>query len=91
MLLAKLGEWLGLTRKLPETRLSVEQAVRIATEYAKAEGLNNDAAELVLGGVEEVEGKLVWTLRTNTIGRWLTVGVADATGEVLGHRVHGLR
>lgn len=90
-LLAKLGEWLGMTRKLPETQLSVEQAVQIATDYAKAEGLNNGAAELVLSRIEEAEGKVVWTLRTNTIGRWLTVGVDDATGAVLGHRVHGVR
>jgi hypothetical protein len=41
--------------------------------------------------VREVEGKVVWTLRTPTVGQWLTIGVDDATGEVVGHHVHGVR
>ncbi len=89
---ARLGEALsgGKTRQ-PKTHLSPEEAVQIASAYAKAQGLDLFRVSLVPQDVRDVDGKLVWTLRTPTVGRWLTVGVDDATGEVLGHHVHGVR
>ena len=75
----------------PKTRLTSDEAVQIATAYAKAHGVDLLRTNLVLHEVREVEGKVVWTLRTPTVGRWVTVDVDDATGEVLGHHVHGVR
>jgi hypothetical protein len=75
----------------PQTRLTSEEAVKIASAYAKTHGLDLPHVNLVPQEVRAVDGKLVWTLRTPTRGRWLTVGVDDATGEVVGHHVHGVR
>jgi hypothetical protein len=75
----------------PKTRLTPEEAVEIASAYAKTHRLDFPHVHLVPQDVREVEGKLVWTLRTLTRGQWLTVGVDDATGEVVGHHVHGVR
>ena len=74
-----------------KTRLTSEQAVEIASAYARAQRLNLPHVSLVPQEIREIDGKLVWTLRTPTRGRWLTVGVDDATGEVVGHHVHGVR
>jgi hypothetical protein len=75
----------------PKTRLTSEEAVEIASAYARTHSLDLPHVSLVPEEVREVDGKLVWTLRTPTRGRWLTVGVDDATGEVVGHHVHGVR
>ena len=80
-----------MTSKPPPTRLTAEQATQIASDYLRYQSLEWPGAALVSEGVREVDGKLVWTLRTPTKGRWLTVGVDDATGEILGHQVHGVR
>ena len=91
-LLARLGEmFLGKKAKPLKTRLSAEQAIEIASAYVKAHGLDLLRTGLVLHEVSEVDGKVIWTLRTPTVGRWLTVGVDDATGEGVGHHVHGVR
>jgi hypothetical protein len=74
----------------PSTRLSPQEAVAIASAYAKARGLAVPHG-LVPQEVREMDGKLVWTLRTPTVGSWVTVGVDDATGEVTGHQAHGVR
>jgi hypothetical protein len=88
---ARLGEVLsGGKTSPPKTRLTSDQAVEIASAYAKANGVELQV-NLVAQEVREVEGKFVWTLRTPTVGRWVTVGVDDETGEVLGHHVHGVR
>jgi len=75
----------------PKTRLSDEQAMEIAAAYVKAGNLGWDNTHLGPFEVRHVDGALVWTLRTNTVGSWLTVDVDDATGEVLGHKRHGIR
>lgn len=75
----------------PKTRLTSEEAVEIASAYAKTHRLDLPHVNLVPQEVREVDGKLVWTLRTPTRGQWLTVGVDDATGEVVGHHIHGVR
>lgn len=75
----------------PKTRLTSEQALEIASSYAKTHQLESAHVNLIPQEVREVDGGLVWTLRTPTIGQWLTVGVDDATGEVVGHHVHGVR
>lgn len=88
---ARLGEVLsGGKSSRPKTRLTSDEAVAIASAYAKTHGLNLHV-NLVPQDVREVDGKFVWTLRTPTVGRWVTVGVDDATGDVLGHHVHGVR
>ena len=74
-----------------KTRLTSEQAVEIASAYARAQRLDLPHVSLVPQEIREIDGRLVWTLRTPTRGRWLTVGVDDATGEVVGHHVHGVR
>jgi hypothetical protein len=88
--------WLGdtlLGRKAapPATRLSEAQAIEIASAYAKTGKLQQPDVALVPQEVREVDGKLVWTLRTPTVGRWLTVDIDDSTGQVVGHQVHGVR
>lgn len=89
--LRRLGETLsGRKPRQPHTRLTSEEAVEIASAYAKTHRLESHI-NLIPQEVREVDGRLVWTLRTPTIGRWLTVGVDDATGEVVGHHVHGVR
>jgi hypothetical protein len=65
--------------------------IQAASAYAKTHRLESPHINLIPQEVREVDGRLVWTLRTPTIGRWLTVGVDDATGEVVGHHVHGVR
>jgi hypothetical protein len=89
---ARLGKVLsgGHTRQ-PKTRRTAEEAVQIASAYATTHGLDLFRVHLVTQDVREVEGKVVWTLRTPTVGQWLTIGVDDATGEVVGHHVHGVR
>ena len=88
---ARLGEVLsGGKTSHPKTRLTSDEAVAIASAYTKSHGLDLHVT-LVPQEVREVHGKVVWTLRTPTVGRWLTVGVDDATGEVVGHHVHGVR
>jgi hypothetical protein len=88
---ARLGQALSGRPAQPKTRLRPEEAVEIASAYARAQGLDPFHTNLTLEDVREVEGKVVWTLRTPTLGRWVTVGVDDATGEVVGHHVHGVR
>jgi hypothetical protein len=82
---------LGKKGKGTETRLSEAEAVEIASAYAKVGSLGWPGMTLAPHEVRDVGGKLVWTLRTPTAGRWLTVDVDDATGEVVGHQVHGVR
>jgi hypothetical protein len=82
---------LGRKGKPPDPRLSEAQAIQIASAYAKTGKLEQPGVTLVPQEVREVGGKLVWTLRTPTVGRWLTVEIDDATGQVVGHQVHGAR
>jgi len=56
-----------------------------------ARGVGWHDATLCVYDVRDVDGSVVWILGTNTVGRWLTVELDDATGEVLGHQVHGIR
>lgn len=75
----------------PKTRLSDEQAMEIAAAYVEAHNLGWEHAHLGPYEVRHVDGRLVWTLRTNTVGSWMTVDIDDTTGEVLGHQSHGIR
>jgi hypothetical protein len=81
----------GRKPRQSKTRLTSQEAVEIASAYAKTHRLESPQINLIPQEVREVDGRLVWTLRTPTVGRWLTVGVDDATGEVVGHHVHGVR
>lgn len=82
---------LGRKGKPPATRLSEAEAIEIASAYAKDGQLQQSNVTLVPQEVRDVGGKLVWTLRTPTVGSWVTVEIDDATGEVVGHQVHGVR
>jgi hypothetical protein len=73
------------------TRLNEAQVVDIATRYVSAQGLGTPHTQLLVQDVRASSGTVVWTLRTPTVGRWLTVAVDDATGEAMGHHVHGIR
>ena len=89
-LLRRLAGFLGAELR-PKTRLSNEQAIEIASAYVDARNLRSGDVHLGPVEVRRVDGRLIWTLRTNTVGSWLTVEVDDASGEVLGHRSHGIR
>ena len=73
------------------TRLSAAEAVDIGSAYARRHGLDMLHVPLVAHEVRDVDGSFVWTLRTPSVGRWLTVEVDDATGEVTRHQIHGVR
>lgn len=90
-LLERLLWFLGLKYRAPETRLSDEEAIEIAAAYAESENFSRFDSELYPFEVREVDGRLVWLMRTPTKGRWVIVSIDDATGEVLGHKVHGIR
>ena len=88
---SRLGDVLLGRKGKVETRLSEAEAIAIASAYAKSGKLEQPNVTLVSQEVRDVGGKLVWTLRTPTVGRWLTVEIDDATGEVVRHQVHGVR
>jgi hypothetical protein len=91
-LVARIGAaLLGQKAKPPRTRLSEAQAVEIASAYARAGKLEGSDVKLVVHEVRDTGGRVLWTLRTPTVGRWLTVEIDDTTGEVLNHQVHGVR
>ncbi len=90
-LLDQLLVFLGLKYRRPETRLSEEEAIEIAAAYADSEGFQQFHLPLYPSDVRVIEGRLVWLMRSPTKGRWMIVSIDDATGEVLGHKVHGVR
>lgn len=63
----------------PETRLSEEEATRLARQAAAASPF---AAALVLRGAWASEGRLAWHFWTATMGSGLTVVVDDLSGDV---------
>jgi hypothetical protein len=89
LLLERLLGLLGL--KPRKTRLSDEQAIEIAAAYAESEGFPQFDRDLFPFEMREIDGRLVWLMRTPTVGRWVVVSIDDASGEVLGHKVHGIR
>jgi hypothetical protein len=62
----------------PDTRLSKEEAMRIAREAAASSPL---VTKLVLRGVWVKDGRLAWHFWTPTRGSALSVVVEDASGE----------
>lgn len=90
-LLDRLLWFLGLRYRRPETRLSEEEAIEIAAAYADSEGFQQFHLPLYPSDVRKIDGRLVWLMRSPTKGRWVIVSIDDATGEVLGHEVHGVR
>jgi hypothetical protein len=91
-ILARLVELVSGRKALSQpTRLSAAEAVEIGSAYARRHGLDMRHVPLVAHEVRDVAGTLVWTLRTPTVGRWLTVEVDDTTGEVTHHQVFGVR
>ena len=89
-LLARLAALFGVGPR-PQTRLSGDQAVEIALAHLKIEAQDRPGFALYPYEVRDVDGRLVWTLRSNTKGSWMIVTVDDATGAVLDHKVHGIR
>ena len=70
----------------PETRLSEDDATRLAHQAAAASPL---AAMLILRGVWVSEGRLAWHFWTPTRGSGLTVMVYDLSGDVQVHERFG--
>jgi hypothetical protein len=66
--------------------LTSEQAERIA--HAAAAG-RPQLAQLSAGGVEPIDGRLIWRFHTGTRGSWLAVDVDDATGEATVDEMQG--
>lgn len=76
-----MNSWVGRILgggKKETPRLGSEEAERIARAAAAS---LPDVDRLLPGGVERVEGRLVWRFHTGTRGSWLAVAVDDATGE----------
>ncbi len=68
----------GREAERPETRLSEEEATRLARQAAAA---TRYADRLILRGAWASEGRLAWHFWTATLGCGLSVEIDDASGE----------
>lgn len=87
--MAGLFNWLfgrGGNTARPDTRLSEEEAMRIARQAAASWP---QSARLVLNGVWVKDGRLAWHFWAPTHGPALSVVVDDASGEAHVHKPFG--
>jgi hypothetical protein len=84
----RLRSWLGRSDAEPPSRLSKEDALRIAREGASA---THDVRLLTLVRRDVRAGRVVWVVSEAVIGSALVVEVDDATGDVIAVRRTGGR
>jgi hypothetical protein len=72
----------------PETRMTEEEVRMLADKAAQRARINRTLGRV---SVRRVNGRLIWSVSTTTIGSGWYVDVDDATGEVGPVRRWGIR